>query len=280
MQVGDFFEFYGIEAAKQASQLLDLSVSKCGDMTGFPVRALDTYMARLLKVGKSVVVAEQFCAASGGGRMDRQVTRIVTPGTVTEENLLESAANNFLLCVVPAADARHSNAIGMAWIDVSTGLLVVGECKREAFGSMLFKINPKEVLLAPALVEDKAVGTSVATQGITASRGIDLSDADLLGEVFKGEQQLIALTEGERLACNSLLQFVKDTQNGALPLLELPVRQTDSCFMSIDAASFRALDITANSVSGDRKASLYGVLDRTATAMGARLLTMRLGMLF
>ena len=101
MQVGEFYEFYGQEAVKTATELLDLACNKAGDMTGFPTRSFDTYMRKLLNAGKSVVIADQFAVERDGGKgkFDRQVTRIVTPGTVTQDNLLDGVVNNFLLCV-------------------------------------------------------------------------------------------------------------------------------------------------------------------------------------
>ena len=276
MQVGEFYEFYGQEAVKSATELLDLASNKAGDMTGFPTRSFDTYMRKLLNAGKSVVIAEQFAVErdSGKGKFDRQVTRIVTPGTVTQDNLLDSVVNNFLLCVCSGQKEDGEGSLGMAWIDVSTGLLVVGECNKDTFASQLFRINPKEVLLDKTLFNDKQLRQIIQQQGLTAVQEVDNPTDSLTRTLLSAE---LDLTSSELVACDALLEFVRGTQAGQMPIVEEPVRQTDTRFMSIDASALKSLDLTSNSVTKERGPSLLSVIDQTKTAMGTRLLVQRLG---
>ena len=276
MQVGEFYEFYGQDAVKSATELLDLASNKAGDMTGFPTRSFDTYMRKLLSAGKSVVIAEQFAVErdSGKGKFDRQVTRIVTPGTVTQDNLLDSVVNNFLLCVCSGRKEDGEGSLGMAWMDVSTGLLVVGECNRDTFASQLFRINPKEILLDKTLFNDKQFRQVIQQQGLTAIQEVD-SPTDSLTQTLVSTE--LDLTSSELVACDALLEFVRGTQAGQMPIVEEPVRQTDTRFMSIDASALKSLDLTSNSVTKERGPSLLSVIDHTRTAMGTRLLVQRLG---
>ena len=207
MQVGDFYEFYGQEAVKDATELLNLASNKAGDMTGFPTRSFDTYMRKLLSAGRSVVIAEQFAIdkEGGKGKFDRQVTRIITPGTVTQDNLLDGAVNNFLLCVCSEEKEREGKVpLGMAWIDVSTGLLVVGECSRDTFASQLFRINPKEVLLDKALFNDKQIRQTIQQHGLAAIQEVD-NPAESLTQALLSTG--LDLTRLERVACDCIVRI-------------------------------------------------------------------------
>ena len=150
MQVGDFYEIYG-DAVESAAKILDIAVTRAptklsaGDavavpMTGFPLRSFDTFLAKLIKAGVSVVVADQV-AIQDSARFDRKISRIITPGTLVEENLLDRNRNNFLLLV-------NGAGLACAWLDVSTGDFFTASCGTEnGLVSLLARLKPREILI-------------------------------------------------------------------------------------------------------------------------------------
>lgn len=177
MQVGDFFEFYGREAAVEAGKVLGLALNKSGDMTGFPRRSISAYLQKLVRAGRSAVIVEQVLSQcpsgeSGASSIERHVTRIVTPGTAVllsddandlcgeGDTGLDAASNNFILAIVPFSHSHHGDpsatpaqtptnaAASLAWADVSTGLVLVAESHSpEMLRSMLVRIEPAEILV-------------------------------------------------------------------------------------------------------------------------------------
>lgn len=287
MQVGDFYEFYGSGAAHEASRLLDLALNKSGDMTGFPRRSIDTYLAKLLRAGKSVVIADQYQQQSQQKtpqQFDRQVTRIVTPGTVLSENLLDTTLNSFITAVVQCdsdSDGEQQERFGLAWCDISTGLVVVGEAASpDILRSILFRVNPREVIVSSPTVA-KAVAKTGILQPSAPVHTVQAVTPDVLGKVYSADESE-GLNQVERDACTLLFSFIQNTRTPSgdeaapLPLFESPIRQEDTRHMSMDAATFRSLDILVNSVSGERQSSLFAILNETSTGMGSRLLALRL----
>ena len=151
---------------------------------------------------------------------------------------------------------------------------MVGECRRDTFASQLFRINPKEVLLDKCLFSDKQTRQVIQQQGLAAVQEVDKPGESLTRTLLSTE---LDMTISELVACDALLEFVRGTQAGQMPIVEEPVRQTDTRFMSIDSNALKALDLTSNSVTKERAPSLLSVIDRTRTAMGTRLLAQRLG---
>ena len=275
--MGDFYELF-FDDARKAAKLLDITLTargkSAGDpipMCGIPYHAADGYLAKLVRLGESVAICEQIGdPTTSKGPVERKVTRIVTPGTVTDEALLEERRDN-LVVAVHAADTHF----GIAALDVTSGrfsvLEVAGE---EALAGELERLNPSELLF-----NDEAMPTGIDTErpGLrrqppwyfeleTATRLLtqQFGTHDLAG--FGCEQLDLAVA-----AAGCLLQYVKDTQRTALPHLRgLQVEKREDSIV-LDAASRRNLELETN-LGGGREHTLAWVMDRTATPMGSRLL--------
>ncbi|MDV3239442.1 MAG: DNA mismatch repair protein MutS [Gammaproteobacteria bacterium] len=276
-RMGDFYElFYG--DARRAAQLLDITLTARGQsagepipMAGVPVHAVDQYLARLVRLGESVAICEQIGdPATTKGPVERQVVRIVTPGTVTEDALLDERRDNLI-----AACTGAKERFGLAALDLSSGRFSVQELDgTEALLSELERLRPSELLLD----EDTNFPATV-TERLGAKRRPPWHY-----EPDSGQRQLCAQFGTRDLAgfgCQhlplavgaaaALLQYVKDTQRAALPHLRgLSVELREDSII-LDAASRRNLELD-QSQSGRVEHSLAGVLDTTATAMGGRLL--------
>ncbi|MCW8902858.1 DNA mismatch repair protein MutS [Sedimenticola sp.] len=276
-RMGDFYElFYG--DAERAARLLNITLTKRGQsagqpipMAGIPYHAAEGYLAKLVKQGESVAICEQVGdPATSKGPVERKVQRIVTPGTVTDDALLEERRDNLLAALVQQAD--H---FGLATLDLSSGRFVVQQlASSEALAGELERLHPAELLL----MEDYALPDGLTAPGGTTRRAAWHFDRDsaerLLTRQF-GTRDLggfgctdLPLAIG---AAGCLLQYVKDTQQSALPHLRgLSVERREEAII-IDAATRRNLELD-NSLSGQAQHTLAGILDRTTTPMGSRLL--------
>jgi DNA mismatch repair protein MutS len=283
-QVGDFFEMF-YEDAREASALLELALTardKQSDnpvpLCGVPIHAVEGYIARLIKAGRNVAVCEQMEEpGQGKGPVRREVTRVVTPGTVTDDHLLEGGRPNYLAAVCPAV-SPEDGAYGLAWVDVSTGdfrlmdLLADPESgpADERLAAELARIEPRELLVPDAAPE--------ALEGIKAPvRAWGHFDPR------KGEQALkdhlqVATLAGFGIedatpavgAAGALLAFLTETQRGVLPQITAVRPVATGAAMVIDPATFRNLELTRRVADGRRTGTLLAQLDRTRTPMGAR----------
>ncbi len=274
-RMGDFYEMF-YDDARRASRLLDIVLTQRGEsagepipMAGVPVDKLDTYLARLVRRGESVAICEQVGeVGKGKGPVDREVVRIVTPGTVTEDALLEERRDTLLasLCV-------EAERFGLAWLDLSAGRFTVLEAAgRDALEAELERLRPAELLLPEDLAAARlglAEGTlrrrppwhfeaDSALRQLTAQFGV----RDLAG--FGCADLTLAIR-----AAGALLAYVRDTQRSALPHLAGLATEVRESALQLDAATRRNLELE-QSLSGRPEATLAGVLDRTATAMGGR----------
>jgi DNA mismatch repair protein MutS len=275
-RMGDFYELFYDDARKAAKQL-DITLTARGQsagspipMAGVPFHAIDSYLAKLIKFGESVAICEQIGdPATSKGPVERKVMRIVTPGTVTDESLLEERRDNLLVAL-----HHHLDTFGLAWLDITSGrmhmLQVAGE---EALHSELARLQPAELLIN----ED-----SPFTKKLSYIRGlrqrppweftIDLAKRLLLQQLktidlagFGCESMPVALA-----AIGSLLQYVRETQRTNLPhIWGLNVERREETII-LDAVSQRNLELTHN-LNGGRENTLAAVYDHTATAMGSRL---------
>ncbi|PLX61100.1 DNA mismatch repair protein MutS [Sedimenticola selenatireducens] len=276
-RMGDFYElFYG--DAERAALLLNITLTKRGQsagqpipMAGIPYHAAEGYLAKLVKQGESVAICEQVGdPATSKGPVERRVQRIVTPGTVTDDALLEERRDNLLAALVQQAD--H---FGLATLDLGSGRFVVQQLAgSEALAGELERLHPAELLL----MEDYTLPDGLTAPGGTTRRAAWHFDRD-------SAERLLTRQFGTRdlggFGCNDLplaigaagclLQYVKDTQQSALPHLRgLSVERREEAII-IDAATRRNLELD-NSLSGQARHTLAGILDRTTTAMGSRLL--------
>ncbi len=276
-RMGDFYELF-YDDARRAAQLLDITLTQRGKsagqpipMAGVPYHAAESYLAKLVRLGESVAICEQVGdPASSKGPVERQVVRVVTPGTVSDEALLDERRDNLL-----AALLQRNGAFGLAWLDLSGGRFLVQQLDSgEALAGELERLRPAELLLP----EDQAMPPLPSGQGGVTRRPpwhFDHDSAERLLNQQLGTLDLSGFGCGDLPlavgAAGALLQYVADTQRSALPHIgELRVENHDEGII-IDAATRQNLEI-AEAASGRREHSLAGLLDTTATAMGGRLL--------
>ncbi|MFQ1018739.1 DNA mismatch repair protein MutS [Gilliamella sp. CG13] len=276
-RMGDFYEMF-YDDAKRASQLLDISLTKRGSsngepipMAGVPYHAVESYLAKLIALGESVAICEQIGdPATSKGPVERKVVRIVTPGTVSDELLLEDRKDNLL-----ASIWQHKNHFGYATLDISSGRFFVFECDNvEAMQAELQRTNPVELLYpedfeSMSLIDNRNglrrrplwdFDLETAKQQLKLQFGTN----DLVG--FGVENCCYALS-----AAGCLLQYVKDTQRTALPHIRSIIKESAYDFVVLDAATRRNLEITEN-LCGGTENTVADILDKTQTAMGSRML--------
>jgi DNA mismatch repair protein MutS len=279
-RMGDFYEMF-YEDARRASELLDIALTQRGasagapiPMAGVPAVTLDSYLAKLVRKGQSVAICEQRGdPGKTKGPMDREVVRIVTPGTVTDEALLEERRDNVLASVYGQA-GRY----GLAWLDLSAGRFSVMELASLAsLEAEVERLRPAEIL-APDGAQPELTRSSAAEDRPWRTRApwhFDIDSAtralteqfrtrDLAGYGCADKPLAIA-------AAGALLAYVRETQKSALPhLLSITTEERDAALI-MDPATRRNLELD-ESISGSADLTLAGVFDRTATAMGGRLL--------
>jgi len=288
-RMGDFYEMFFDDAVK-ASAALDITLTKRGKhlgadipMCGVPVHAADSYLSRLIRKGFRVAVCEQTEdpaeAKKRGGKsvVHRAVVRLVTPGTLTEETLLDARANNYL-----AVLARVRGAHALAWLDLSTAEFLTARIEAEAIASELARLSPGELVVSDALLAAPAVDTSGGEwRQDWAERITPYADARF--DSGSGERRLKALykvaaldafgdfSRAELAACGALVEYLEMTQVGRLPRLSPPRQVETRETMTIDPATRRNLELT-QTLAGDVRGSLLATIDRTVTGPGARLL--------
>jgi DNA mismatch repair protein MutS len=287
-RMGDFYEMF-FDDAVRASAALDIQLTKRGahqgqdiPMCGVPVHAAEAYLQRLICKGFRVAICEQAedpasRRKGAKGPLRREVVRVVTPGTLTEDSLLDARAHNFL-----AALARAGEALALAWVDISTGDLAVGTTRATELATDLARLNPSEIVLAdPMLVEPGLFETFAQWKArltpLPAAKFDSLAGERRLTRLY-GVATFDAFGPFERAeiaAAAALVDYVELTQKGRLPLLRPPARQAQGAIMAIDAATRRNLELT-ETLAGERQGSLLAAIDRTLTGAGARLLAARL----
>ncbi len=288
-RMGDFYEMFFDDAVKAAAAL-DITLTKRGKhkgddiaMCGVPVHSHESYLERLISSGFRVAVCEQTEnpaeAKKRGPKsvVNRAVVRVVTPGTLTEDTLLDARSHNYL-----AACAEAGGALGLAWMEISTGEFLTQSIPPGALGAALARIAPGEVLIADTLLERPDLYDVLGDwrDRLTpqpASRFDSVNGTRRLQELF-GVKTLDAFGgfgREELAAAGALVDYVELTQKGRLPRIAPPKRLGATDLMGIDAATRRNLELT-ETLGGDRKGSLLSVIDMTLTGAGARLLASHL----
>jgi DNA mismatch repair protein MutS len=287
-RLGDFYETFD-EDAEIAARELDLvltsrPVSKSSriPMAGVPHHAVDSYIARLIERGYHVAVCEQVTEPNGRGLVEREVTRVVTPGTVIEPALLSEKRANYLLAILPVGDPAigHWERAGIAYVDISTGEFAATELAGDGAAMLtleeLARLQPREVLLPQAWAE----------RGVTLPPGMSLTPyADWRFERSNAETVLTQHFRTRSLsgygldeypagicAAGAALQYLRDTQKNNLAQIISIRAYTTAGFMVLDPFTRRNLELTETIRNRKTQGSLLGILDRTVTAMGARLL--------
>jgi DNA mismatch repair protein MutS len=280
-RMGDFYELF-FNDAKEASELLNISLTARGKsggnaipMAGVPYHAVENYLARLVKMGKSVAIVEQVGdPATSKGPVDREVKRIVTPGTVSDEALLEDKQDNILAAVVSVK--QHNNLyFGYATLDVTTGRFTLCEPKdAEALAAEIQRTNPVELLYP----EDFTFQHIIEHRKGLRRRpqwefDFDTATKQLNQQFGTKELTGFGVTTNKTGLCAAgcVMQYVKDTQRSALPHIRNIVLETEADTVLMDAATRRNLELTQN-LAGGTEHTLASVLDNASTPMGSRLL--------
>lgn len=276
-RMGDFYELF-YEDAQKAARLLDITLTARGEsagapipMAGLPYHAAEGYLARLIRQGQSIAICEQVGEPSGGkGLVERKVVRILTPGTVTEEALLEDRRDVLLVAL-----SHQKNGFGLAALDISGGRFSVQDLRsEEAVQSELERLNPAEILISedwhlPQLLDGRlGVSRRPAWHFDPESARHLLLRQFAVGslDAYGCENRPAPIA-----AAGALLQYVKDMQQSALPHIQGMRLESRDDVIVLDAATRRNLELDFHP-SGRLELTLFGVLDHTVTAMGGRLL--------
>lgn len=288
-RMGDFYEMFD-EDAEVAARELDITLTarahrKGGakiPMAGVPYHAVDGYIAKLIDKGFHVAVCDQITEPTGRGIVEREVTRVMTPGTVVEAELLNDARPNYLMAILPGGDAESGqwDKAGIAFADVSTGEFCATELDGEAVGLAVFeemaRIEPREVLIPE----------SWQKRGVTLPDGIHLSAAQDWTFEHDGAEQLLCEhfrvrtldgfgLKGQKFAVSAaggVLQYLRSTHKHSVEQLTTVRAYSTSSFMVLDQFTRHNLELTESIRGRKTKGSLLDILDRTVTGMGARLL--------
>ncbi|WP_235962719.1 DNA mismatch repair protein MutS [Jannaschia marina] len=283
-RMGDFYELF-FDDAVAAAAALDIALTKRGKhlgediaMCGVPVHAAENYLMTLIRKGFRVAVAEQLEAPEEAKKrgsksvVKRGIVRLVTPGTLTEDTLLDARAHNYLAAF---CEVRGQGAL--AWADISTGAFHVAACPRVRLSPDLARLGVRELVLAEG--EDGTeitadLGTSITPLGRSAFDS-NAAESRLKGLFAVGSLDAFGSFDRAELgAMGALVEYVEITQRGKLPLMRPPRREAASDLMAIDAATRRNLELT-HGATGGRDGSLLLAIDRTVTAGGGRLLERR-----
>lgn len=295
-RMGDFYELF-FDDAVAASDVLDITLTKRGKtdgtdipMCGVPFHSYEPYLAKLIKAGHKVAVCEQTespeqakARAKREGKpaskalVNREVVRVVTQGTLTEDNLLEARENNYL-----AALSEIAGQYGLAWLEVSTGAFTVQAINEKDLASSLERISAREILIADKMVQHENLFSVFAPyQNLITPLSNSLFDSQnaqkRLEQIF-GVGTLDsfgAFSRAEISAAGTLIDYVDRTQKGKIPHLMRPEQLSSGSTMEIDAATRRNLELT-RTLQGERKGSLLAIIDKTVAGSGARLLQARL----
>ena len=279
-RIGDFYEMF-FDDARKAAAILDLTLTHRGGsadgseipMAGVPFHAVDSYLAKLVQKGESVAICEQLgVPGATKGPMERKVTRIITPGTVTDEALLEDRKDNLIASIT---EDPKRKTFGCALMDLSSGAFSVEEGKGDAFlSAFLEKTDPTELLYSEDMKDTSAF---INRNGLRRRPAWEFDLETAISSLCRqfGTHDLTGFGVGDAhealKAAGCLLEYVKNTQRTALPHIRGIHQSSASAFVTMDAATRRNLELTVN-LRGTQENTLASVLDKTSTPMGSRLL--------
>ena len=293
-RMGDFYELF-FEDAVEASGALGITLTKRGKhlgddipMCGVPIHAAEGYLERLIAYGYKVAVCEQTEdpaeAKKRGAKsvVRRDVIRLVTPGTLTEDSLLDAASSNYLAAIARMKKGEEGHLYGLSWLELSTGDFGVLELSSLRLGAELARLDPREVIVADHMLMDEDMvplaDMSRATFSPVPRAFFDGATAEERLLSYFGLSTLDGhgnFGRVELMAASAILAYVEKTQLGARPPLNPPQRELSGRTMSIDAATRANLELV-RTLSGEKKGSLLSTIDRTVTGGGSRLLAARL----
>ncbi len=282
-RMGDFYELF-FDDAVVASKALDIALTKRGKhagedipMCGVPIHAADSYLQKLIRKGHRVAVAEQTESPAEAKKrgykavVAREVVRLVTPGTITEDSLLDARSHNFLLSL-----ARAGKDYAMAWLDISTGEFFATALRPEELAAHIARLHPGEILVSDKWLEEEDLSEGLRDWGkaltpLPSVRFDSQNGEKRLKDLFSVAtlDAFGAFSRAELAAAGALVDYVELTQKGKFPLIKTPVQMAPGDVMSIDAATRRNLELT-RTLTGERNGSLLATIDRTVTGGGGR----------
>jgi DNA mismatch repair protein MutS len=277
-RMGDFYEMF-FDDAQAAASALDIALTARGEhagapipMCGVPVHAAESYLGRLIRRGFRVAIVEQMenpKLRTGKAPIRRAVVRLITPGTITEEALLEAGRPNLLLALAEDRDGQGAAWLGAAWLEISTGLFETCALAPSGLSALLGRLDPAEILAPADLAlgdwEGKRAPQAVASPPATARRRV----ADAFGAASL--DAFGSFADAEAVAAGLALDYVRATQAGNLPRLSRPAPQGRAGVLAMDAATRASLEIL-RARDGGTLHTLLAAVQRTLTASGARLL--------
>jgi len=284
-RLGDFYELFFDDAIK-AAKLLNIVLTKRGNsngqeipMCGVPAHSSESYLHKLIDLGFKVAICDQLETADEAKKrgyksiVKRDVVRIVTPGTIIEDSLLEDKSNNYLASIV-----EQNGEYAIAWLELSTGKFFHTLTSLKALDSDLLRISPRELLISEKFTEDEKIRSILKNYKISITQHAQSffeynKSHRTLCEFYKIRELGVVgnFSKVEIMACGALLEYVRVTQRGFIPRLELPKPYKQQNFMLIDASARRNLELFSTQF-GEKKGSLISVIDHTVTASGGRLL--------
>lgn len=274
-RMGDFYELF-FEDAIVAARLLDLTLTSRNKnskdeipMAGVPVHAVDSYLAKLLRLGKSIAICDQIGdPATSKGLVERKVTRIITPGTIIEDELLQSNKDNYLLAVNSV-----ENNFGLSYLDLSSGRYFIQSCTDVSeLLNEIDRIDPAEILIDEN--SHYSIDSKYSIKYLPSWHFDYQSSVDALCKQFQTSNLDGYICENQRIgitAAGAILQYVKDTQKSALPHINGIYVHKNTDYLIVDSVSRKNLEVE-KSIQGDLKASLFGIIDNTASSIGSRCL--------
>ncbi|MCS7032747.1 MAG: DNA mismatch repair protein MutS [Phycisphaerae bacterium] len=288
-RMGDFYEMFW-EDARLAHRVLGVALTSRNKgapdeipMAGVPFHSVEGYLRRMIAAGYRVALCEQMeDPSTARGLIRREVTRLITPGTLTDEPLLEGRSENYLAAVAPGVSRTQGYQMGLCWVDLSTGSCAACSGSEGQVLDQIARLHPAEVLV-PELPSGQPhpIGELIRRAGVrsvTTRAGWQFT-AHHAREQLRRQWQLaapqgIGFEEDDPAlsACAAVLSYLQETQKSALPHLRMPRRHVHSDFLAIDPATYRSLEIDRTVRSGSVEGSLLAAIDRTRTSMGARLL--------
>ncbi len=284
-RLGDFYELFFDDAIK-AAKLLNIVLTKrgnsCGQeipMCGVPAHSSESYLHKLIDLGFKVAICDQLEPADEAKKrgyksiVKRDVVRVVTPGTIIEDSLLEDKSNNYLASIV-----EQNDEYAISWLELSTGKFFHTLTSLKALDSDLLRISPRELLISEKFTEDEKIRSILKNYKISitqhAQSFFEYSKSHrTLCEFYKIRElgRIGNFSKVEIMACGALLEYVRVTQRGSIPRLEFPKTYKQQNFMLIDTSARRNLELFSTQF-GEKKGSLISVIDHTVTASGGRLL--------
>jgi DNA mismatch repair protein MutS len=292
-RMGDFYELF-FDDAEVASRALGIVLTKRGKhlgrdipMCGVPIERADEYLHRLIALGHRVAVCEQLEdpaeARKRGGKsvVRRDVVRLVTPGTLTEDSLLDAKRNNYLLALARNRASSTEDRFALAWLDISTGDFRVAECERPGIAAEIARIEPGEIIVSDALYADAELAPYLGSLPALTPLARDVFDGATAERRLAGffgvatSEAFGAFSRIELTAAAAAVTYIERTQIGKRPPLSPPVREAAGATVAIDQATRGNLELI-RTISGERRGSLLSAIDRTITAAGSRLLAQRL----